>query len=192
MTDHTWNSQLREQIGWHWTNQLRPRLEGLTDDEYFWEPAADCWNLHARGTGTAPIQGGSGAMTIDFAVPEPDPAPLTTIAWRLGHVIVGVLAIRNSWHFGGPETDYFTFEYAETAADALKQLDTEYARWDAGVAALGEDGLARSCGTNEGPFADYPLSSLILHVNRELIHHLSEVCLLRDLYLHTHAQEAGA
>ncbi len=191
MTDETWNTLLREQIAWHWTNQLRPRLEGLTDDEYFWEPVPDCWNLHKRGTGTAPIQGGSGAMTIDFAVPAPDPAPLTTIAWRLGHVIVGVLAIRNAWHFGRPETDYFSFEYAETAAEALAQLDAEYTRWDAGVAALGEEGLDRSCGTSEGPFADYPMSSLILHINRELIHHLSEVCLLRDLYLHTHRQEAN-
>jgi len=28
----------------------------------------------------------------------------------------------------------------------------------------------------------------VLHINRELIHHLAEVCLLRDLYLHTHQQ----
>lgn len=29
------------------------------------------------------------------------------------------------------------------------------------------------------------MASLVLHINREFIHHLSEVCLLRDLYLHT-------
>jgi hypothetical protein len=28
-------------------------------------------------------------------------------------------------------------------------------------------------------------ADLVLHIHRELIHHLSEVCLLRDLYLHT-------
>lgn len=82
MTDLTWNPLLREQFDWHWINQLRDRLGGLTDDEYFWEPAPGCWSVRPRGTGTAPVQAGSGAMTIDFAMPEPDPPPFTTIAWR--------------------------------------------------------------------------------------------------------------
>lgn len=39
---------------------------------------------------------------------EPDPPPVTTIAWRFGHVIVGVLGARLSSHFGGPPVDYQT------------------------------------------------------------------------------------
>ncbi|MEV0828774.1 DinB family protein [Nonomuraea rubra] len=179
-----WNTLLREQIDWHWTHQLRKRLDGLTDDEYFWEPAPG-WNLRPRGTSVAPLQGGTGAMTIEFAAPPPDPAPFTTISWRLGHVIVGVLAMRNASHFGRAPVDYHSFEYAPTAAGALAQLDTEYAAWLAGVESLGEDGLARPCGEAEGPYAEHPMAALVLHINRELIHHLSEVCLLRDLYLHT-------
>ncbi|HEX2130864.1 MAG TPA: DinB family protein [Actinophytocola sp.] len=190
MTDQNWNTLLREQLTWHWTNQLRDRIEGLTDDEYFWEPAPDCWTVRPRGTGTAPIQGGAGAMTIDFAMPEPDPAPFTTIAWRLGHVIVGVLAVRNAAHFGRVPTDYFSFEYAATAAEALAQLDAEYATWLAGVESLGEAGLARPCGEAEGAYAEWPLAALVLHIHRELIHHLSEVCLLRDLYPH-HRRETN-
>jgi hypothetical protein len=188
MTDLTWNSLLREQLTWHWTHQLRARLDGLTDEEYFWEPAPGCWNVRPRGTGTgtAPVLAGSGAMTVDFAMPEPDPAPFTTIAWRLAHVIVGVLAMRNASHFGRPPTDYDSFEYAPTAAEALDQLDAEYATWLAGVESLGETGLARPCGAAEGPYAELPMATLVLHINRELIHHLSEVCLLRDLHLHTH------
>ena len=173
---------LTDQIDWHWTNQLRKRLDGLSDDEYFWEPVPGCWSVRPRGTGSAPVQAGSGAMTIDFAMPEPDPAPFTTIAWRLGHVIVGVLAVRNAAHFGREPTDYPSFEYAETADEALAQLDAEYARWQAGVESLGESGLARPCGEAEGPFAEDPMARLVLHINRELIHHLSEVCLIRDLY----------
>ena len=180
-----WNPLLREQLSWHWTHQLRPRLDGLTDDEYFWEPAPNSWNVRPRGTGTAPLQAGSGEMTIDFAMPEPVPAPFTTIAWRLAHVIVGVLAMRSASHFGRKPTDYDSFAYAATAAEALAQLDEEYETWLAGVASLGEDDLARPCGEAEGPYADYPLAALVLHVNRETIHHLSEVCLLRDLHLHT-------
>ncbi|MEH1014337.1 DinB family protein [Micromonospora sp. CPCC 206060] len=188
MTDQNWNPLLRDQLAWHWTNQLRDRLDGLTDDEYFWEPAPGCWSVRPRGTGGAPVQAGSGSMTIDFAMPVPDPPPFTTIAWRLGHVIVGVLAVRNAAHFGRAPTDYQSFEYAATAAAALAQLDAEYAMWLAGVESLGEAGLARPCGEAEGPYAERPLAALVLHIHRELIHHLAEVCLLRDLHLHTRQQ----
>ena len=187
MTVQNWNELLRDQIGWHWDHQLRARLDGLTDDEYFYEPVPGCWNLHPRGSGTAPVQAGSGAMTIDFAFPPPEPPPFTTIAWRLGHVIVGVLGMRNASHFGRTPTDYQSFDYAATATEALEQLRAEYATWQAGVEALGEEGLARPCGEAEGAFADYPMAALVLHINREFIHHLSEICLLRDLYLHTHS-----
>ncbi|GHF11922.1 hypothetical protein GCM10017786_52260 [Amycolatopsis deserti] len=186
------NPLLRDQIDWHWTHQLRDRLAGLTDDEYFWEPAPGSWNVRPRGTSTAPVQGGSGAMTIDFAFPEPDPAPITTISWRLGHVIVGVLATRNAAHFGRTPTDYQSFEYAPTAAEALAQLDAEYAMWMKGVESLGEEALARPCGEAEGPFAEWPMAALVLHINRELIHHLSEVCLLRDLHLHTRIRQEAS
>jgi len=185
MTDRLWNPLLREQLTAHWDSQLRRRLDGLGDDEYFWEPAPG-WNVRPRGTSTAPVQGGAGDMTIDFAMPEPVPAPFTTIAWRLGHVIVGVLAVRNAAHFGRRPTDYFSFEYAATAAGALSQLDSEYARWTAGVESLGEEGLFRPCGADEGPYAELPLAALVLHINRELLDHLAEVCLLRDLYRDTH------
>lgn len=183
-----WNFRLRDQIDWHWTHQLRERLEGLTDDEYFAEPAPNCWNVRPRGTSDAAIQGGSGGMIIEFEFPEPVPAPLTSIAWRLGHVIVGVLAVRNAAHFGREPTDYFSFDYAATAAEALTQLDAEYATWLAGVESLGEDGLEPACGDAEGPYSERSMAELVLHIHRELIHHLSEVCLLRDLYLHTRSE----
>jgi DinB superfamily len=177
-----WTAQLSEQLQWHWRQQLRPRLSGLTDDEYFWEPAQPAWNVHPRGTSTAPIQAGGGAFTVDFAIPEPDPPPVTTIAWRLAHVIVGVLGARSAAHFGGPPADYATFVYAGTAAEALDQLDDAYARWTAGVRGLDAAALAAPCGPAEGPFADYPMAALVLHISREVIHHGAEVALLRDLY----------
>jgi len=175
---------LLDQIERHWHGQLRPRLEGLTDEEYFWEPASGCWSVRRRGTSTAPVQGGSGAWTVEFAFPEPQPAPVTTIAWRMAHLVVGVLAMRNAGHFGRPQTDYLAFEYAGTAAGALEQLDEEYARWVEGVRGLGPEGLSAPCGPAEGPYADEPMAALVLHINRELIHHGAEIALLRDLYAH--------
>ena len=54
-----------------------------------------------------------------------------------------------------------------------------------GVAGLGAGGLVRACGPAEGPFADHSLAALMLHINREAIHHGAEIALLRDLFLHT-------
>jgi hypothetical protein len=183
-----WNHRLRDQLDFHWTTQLRPRLAGLTDEEYFWEPVPDAWAVRPRGTGTAPIQAGRGEVVIDFAFPEPVPAPVTTIGWRLGHVIVGCLAMRSASHFGGPPADYDSWSYAATAADALAQLDTEMARWTAGVVALGEEGLLRKVGDTE-PFPELTMADLVLHIQREVIHHGAEIALLRDLYAHLHPSE---
>lgn len=183
-TSLAWNTMLLDQFGWHWEKHLRPRLGGLTNAEYFWEPVGGAWNVRPRGTSTAPVQAGCGEFTIDFAFPEPDPAPVTTIAWRLGHLIVGVLGERNASHFDGPPADYPTWEYAGTATEALRQLDDGVARWFDGVRDLGEAGLAEPCGPAEGPWAQSPKAELVLHINRELIHHGAELCLLRDLYAH--------
>ncbi|EWS80143.1 hypothetical protein BF93_04685 [Brachybacterium phenoliresistens] len=179
---------LLEQIDWHVTEHLRPRLEGLADEEYLFDPTADgrtVWTVHPRSQPSeAAVQGGSGEFVIDFEFPEPSPAPFTTIAWRLGHVIVGVLAARSASHHGGPPADYMSWEYSGTAAGALAQFDAEYARWITGVRSWDLEALSQPTGEAEGPFAAEPRATLVAHINRELIHHLSEIALLRDLYAH--------
>ncbi len=176
---------LTDQLKWHWESQARPRLEGLTDDEYFWEPVPGSWNVRPRGTGTTGMQGGSGNFTIDFEYPEPVPAPFTTIAWRLNHLLVGVLGMRNAAHFGGPAVSYEDFEYPGTAAGALDLLDRYYETWIQSVAALDDAALAAPVGEAEGDRAQAPMAELVLHIHREMIHHLAEIALLRDLYAHS-------
>lgn len=176
--------ELLDQLEWHWSAQLRPRLEGLTDEEYLWEPVPGCWSVRPRGQSAAAIQGGSGDHVIEFAFPPPVPEPITTIAWRLGHVIVGCLGARNASHFGGPPEDYMTHDYPGDAATALAQLDEAYARWTEGVRGLDDAALARPVGEAEGPWAERSLMTLVLHINREVIHHGAEIALLRDLYAH--------
>ncbi|PQM46482.1 hypothetical protein C1Y40_03343 [Mycobacterium talmoniae] len=97
---------LADQLDRHWRNQLRPRLDGLTDDEYRWEPVPGCWTLHDDG--------------IDHAFPAPQPPPFTTIAWRLVHLTIGILAFRNYNNFGGPPVDPQSWPYARDAATALQ------------------------------------------------------------------------
>jgi hypothetical protein len=180
----TWNDELVEQLEWHWTNQAKPRLDGLSDDEYLWEPVEGAWSIRPRREAVAkPV--GRGDVIIDFDFPEPRPAPVTTIAWRMGHLSIGVFGARAANHFGVPgDVDYDTTEWPITAKEGLELLDRQYAAWMDGVRSLGEAGLARPCGPAEGPYADAPFSKLVLHINREAIHHLAEVALLRDLYTH--------
>lgn len=166
-----WPSELIEQLDWHWVNHARPRLDGLTDDEYFWEPVPGCWGIRPDGAG----------FTFDYADPEPDPAPVTTIGWRLGHIAGPIFGFRSHSHFGtghSPEA----IALPGTAEGMLALIDAVYADWVAGVRALGEEGLRRPCGPAEGPYGEHPLAALVLHINREAIHHMAEVALLRDLY----------
>jgi hypothetical protein len=125
---------------------------------------------------------GVGPLVLDFAFPEPSPAPVTTIAWRLGHLLVGVLGMRNASHFGGPPISYQTVEWPEGAAAALKRLDAAYEHWMSSIVRLDGAALAQPAGEAEGPFADEPMATLILHIHREVIHHGAEILLLRDLH----------
>ncbi len=169
-----WREQLLDQLDFHWTHQLRPRLAGLSDAEYLWEPVPDCWSLRPSA---------DGRLRLDWAWPAPEPAPVTTIAWRLAHVIVGVLAMRSASHFGAPPASYDTYPLAATAAESLSQLDAEVERWRTGVQGWSDEDLRVPCGPSEGPYAAMPRATLVLHIHREVIHHLAEVSLLRDLYV---------
>jgi len=181
--DIDWTKELTDQLDWHWQHHLRPKLAHLTDDEYLWEPVSGCWSLRRRDEAVSPMAAGAGAIVADFDYPEPEPAPLTTIAWRMGHISIGVLGSRAANHFGEPDSvDYPTTDWPITAAGGLELLDRHYAAWTTGVRSLGDEGLRRPCGTSEGPFAEYPMAALVLHISREVIHHGSELRVIRDLY----------
>ncbi|WP_415646872.1 DinB family protein [Stackebrandtia soli] len=177
-----WSAEVVDQVESHWRHQLRPRLDGLTDEEYFWQPVPDCWTISRRGHSSAPISFGTGEFTMDYAEPPHDREPVTTIAWRLAHLSVG-LAKTNGRHFSCPPASEQTFEYAGTAQEALRKLDDEFEIWISGVRDLGTTGLAQPQGFPPA-FAHAPLAKKMLYVNLEVIHHGAEISLLRDLYLH--------
>src|SRR5690349_5344942 len=72
-----WTEHLLEQLTWHWDSFVRPHLDGLTDDEYLWEPVPGCWSVRRRGAG----------WFVERTHPAPTPPPVTTIAWRLAHLV---------------------------------------------------------------------------------------------------------
>ena len=60
--------------------------DGLTDDELFWEPFTTTWSIRRRAECRTPNPFGAGEWVADFAIPEPTPVPVTTIAWLYWHV----------------------------------------------------------------------------------------------------------
>ena len=168
-----WNAELLDQIDLHWTTALRPRLGGLSDDEYLWEPVDGCWTVRRTE---------DGRFLPDWDFPEPDPPPVTTIAWRLCHIAGPVLGMRVSNHFGDGSWDVTMVEWPGTAEAALAAVDDAYDAWRTGIAGLDEEALGEPVGAVEGPYADRTYAALILHISREVIHHGAEVALLRDLY----------
>ncbi|MFE9290831.1 DinB family protein [Streptomyces olivaceus] len=46
------------------------RLTGLGDEEYLWEPVADCWSLRRRGEAVTPRAYGPGEWVLDKGAPD--------------------------------------------------------------------------------------------------------------------------
>lgn len=169
-----WTDELLGQLEFYWDASLWPRLRGLGDREFYWEPVADSWTVRPRG---------DGGFTVDWTWPAPSPPPVTTIAWRLGHMVVGVLELRVDHHFGDRTMRLDGVSWPGSADEALTRLADAYQAWCAGVRALDADALAAPVGAAEpAEWADFPFAMLALHINREIIHHGAEVALLRDLY----------
>ena len=158
-----WNFEIVDQLQAHWQQQLRPRLDGLTDDEYFWQPVPGCWTISRRGESSAPVSVGVGDFTIDSADEPVSPEPITTIAWRLvpaGRVrAAGYPAFRPA---GRPSE----LRFPGTAAEALRRIDQGHDAWLADVRLLGADGLTRPQGALSPPqFADAPMARLIMYTH---------------------------
>ena len=68
--------------------------------------------------------------------------------------------------------------------ERLLFLSDEVERWLDVLRSVDDERMQQPCGPAEGPWGDRPFADLVLHINREVIHHLAEVALLRDLWAH--------
>src|SRR5882724_2632175 len=133
-----WNKLIVGQLEFYWDVHLRPRLDGLTDAEYFWEPVPGAWSLrHVDGRWQA-----------DWAWPAPDPTPVTTIAWRIVHLATHGLQNRAGAFFGedrfGDAEMNDPVRFADeqlpgTADEAIAYFEACYRKWLDGISALDED-----------------------------------------------------
>jgi DinB superfamily len=161
----------------------RERLEGLTDEEYLWEPVPGSLSIRRAGEATNGTLG-HGDWLLDWPRPEPDPPPMRTTAWLLGHLYDGFLG-RYEWTFGGRSADPRTLAtFTPWAAEALDRFWALVDRWKEGVAGLTDEQFDVPGYGQYPPGLDpqIPFIGIVWWTNRELIHHLAEVAFLRDLY----------
>lgn len=155
------------------------RFYGLVDDEYFWEPAPGCWTIRCRS---------DGVWVSDGALPRPDPEPLTTIAWRLWHLIDMYGENRApTWLGVAPQGDPIGLDDPDgsppaTAAEALVLLERAHGRWNAHLALVTDEQLAEPIGHIGGEYSARSRAQYVLHMLDEFIHHSAEVSLLRDIW----------
>ena len=157
-------------------DQLRRRLRGLGDEEYLWEPVPGCWSVRPGPGG--PLADGP---AVDDES-DPDPAPVTTLAWRTWHVAVDALDSYSAGAFGAGGTGLAGRSWLLGADEAVTLLTEAVRVFRRHVAALDVDGLDRALGPRFGSFADRSHLDLLLHAHRELTHHGAEIALLRDLW----------
>ena len=171
-----------------WWFRFLVRLEGLGDDELWWEPASGCWTLHRGEDGAFHYDWPPGS---DQGIRAEDP-PFTTIAWRMAHLSLAGLA---GWAltFEGtedPSEEIMRLPFPETADAAIADVRSWFDRWRHALGSLTDDDLWRPLG--ESPIRtdapamflgkQHPVANHVLHQHRELIHHGAEIALLRDLY----------
>jgi DinB family protein len=155
-----------------WNALIRPRLEGLTDEEYFWEPVPGTLSVRPR-------EGGGWALDPVL----PDTVPLGNIAWRMTHLAfslachpVAEVAFGTGW--GRPELA----EPGGSAAEAIRRLDEANSHWRTSLSGLDEADFDRKLGAAAGPYADDTVLEIVLHVHNESLQRGADLCLLRDLY----------
>jgi hypothetical protein len=158
--------------------RFRTRLEGLTDEEYLWAPAPGSWTVE-----TTP----DGHVRAHPPWPEPDPPPMTTIAWRMSH-IGDVLGMDRNWEWLGRTPPPRRSDgdddgdHPITAAGGIAYVTDRYDAWAALLGTLDDAELWRPLGPIARRYGDDLVIEFVLHVLDELIHHAAEVGVLRDLY----------
>ncbi|MFJ7073711.1 DinB family protein [Streptomyces sp. NPDC098781] len=116
--------------------------------------------------------------------PEPDETPVTTIAWRLGHLHY-CFAGQWEWTFGERRHEpRLLVDFTPSATLALERFWALIDRWRDSVGAMTEEQLD-TVGFSQYPYGsdpDEPFISVLSGANLELIHHMAEIALLRDLW----------
>ena len=120
--------------------RLLGRVQGLTNHEFFWQPVPDCWTVYKDD---------SGRWTYHYAIPDPKPAPITTIAWQLVHVALCKI-MYHEWAFGAARLTFPEIEVPHTVKLTMTELEVGQRLLRAHLARLSDDELEQMVLTNWG------------------------------------------
>jgi hypothetical protein len=176
----------------------------LTDDEFFWEPLTTTWSIRRRDQCSTPNPFGAGEWVADFAIPEPAPVPMTTIAWLYWHMASVPGRLCDIDFLGGTRTmaSGWTSPYLSphpiftSTADAVTTLRGGWQRLREAIERADDDQLeAATAGYTYAPEPPkgglcvagppgpaHPAAHFIAGALSEVSHHGTQIGALRDLY----------
>ncbi|MFJ5831935.1 DinB family protein [Streptomyces sp. NPDC093089] len=163
------------------------RVGPMTDEEYLWEPGPGCWSVRRHSDGPGPgttLLVGAGEFGRDTTPPpHPEPAPFTTIAWRLSH-LAEMLALRADHTNGSHRLTRDDYEVSGDVATALKAFGTAADAWRGALLSADDTALdtVGHCTYPHGSDPEELFLDVVWWVNQELLHHGAEIALLRDLH----------
>jgi hypothetical protein len=157
---------------------IEPNLAGLTDDEYFWEPAADCWSVRRRAEKRSPDCWGKGEWVVEHCFDGSVEPAMTTIGWRLMHAYDCTNDF-TSRAFGHGGIDWNEIDVAGTAAEAVELMTGAVERLRTHLATTADDTVLRGAGDHDDPRPRWVLLGKALH---EAIHHTAEIGVLRQMF----------
>lgn len=167
---------LKIQLRHAWLDSRRV-LDGVTEDEYFWEPASPCWSVRRRGPS---VRGwGSGEFVCEDAWPPPEELPTTTIAWRVIHLTAWT-DIYRLYAFAELRPDLNEFDVPGDSSVGVARL---YAAQDDFIEAV--DGLSAESVFESRPVhwgERVPVVRIVATMLTEHVHHIAEIGVLRDLH----------
>jgi len=120
--------------------RLRARLDGITDEEFFWQPAPASWTIY---------QDRPGHWTYHYAIPDPEPAPTTTIGWQLVHLGTGKV-MYHEYAYGEGRLTWPQLDIPDGAVSALDLLEKGHLLLRDDLRATDESGLDERRKTNWG------------------------------------------
>jgi hypothetical protein len=163
------------------------KVEPMTDEEYRWEPVPGAWSVRRQADGPAPRATrlvGAGEWGRDgYFGDEPQPPPVTTIAWRLSH-LSEMLAMRADYTVGSRSLTKDGYRAHGDALGAIGAFVTATEAWR-GVLTHSDEAALDTVGYSAYPHGSDAADAfidIVWWVNQEVLHHGAEIALLRDLY----------
>jgi DinB superfamily len=173
-------AMVRGQLEFSWL-MLRTRLDQLTDDEYGWAPAQGALSVRRRSDARTSRVVGTGDWVAEWPDGPDSPGP-RTIAWLIAHLTEAFFE-RWEWTFGQHQRRRDDLDLPGVRKEAVTELTRWVDAWRRDIAGLpAADVMTVGLSTASDIDAAAPFGHLVLHMNRELIHHGSEILVLQDLY----------